>query len=129
MGSPDPSLTTTPSIEAPDCCAGTPSRTASAARTIRRMFIILYSTPRLPLSRSDSGNEKTVQRAVIGVFTHDSFEPLNKSNRRIGNENCDRDRFRYGSAPFPSFSRRGGCAINKKSPFLIGADGVVGKFK
>ena len=30
---------------------------------------------------------------------------------------------------FPFFSRRGGCAINKKIPFLIGADGVVGKFK
>jgi len=28
-----------------------------------------------------------------------------------------------------SFSRRGGCAINKKIPFLIGADGVVSNFK
>jgi hypothetical protein len=28
--------------------------------------------------------------------------------------------------PFPSFSRRGGCAI-KKIPFLSGADGVVSK--
>ena len=25
----------------------------------------------------------------------------------------------------PPFSRRGGCAINKKMPFLSGADGVV----
>src|SRR5215831_7433397 len=29
----------------------------------------------------------------------------------------------------PPFSRRGGCAINKKIPFLIGADGVVSNFK
>jgi len=29
----------------------------------------------------------------------------------------------------PPFSRRGGCAINKKIPFLSGADGVVGNFK
>jgi hypothetical protein len=28
----------------------------------------------------------------------------------------------------PPFSRRGGCAINKKLPFLKGADGVVAKF-
>ena len=27
----------------------------------------------------------------------------------------------------PPFSRRGGCAINKKIPFLSGADGVVNK--
>ena len=33
------------------------------------------------------------------------------------------------TGPFPSFSRRGGCAINKKIPFLSGADGVVGKFQ
>src|SRR5437763_173991 len=26
---------------------------------------------------------------------------------------------------FPAFSRRGGCAINKKVPFLSGADGAV----
>ena len=30
--------------------------------------------------------------------------------------------------PFPSVFK-GGCAINKKDPFLIGADGVVSKFK
>src|SRR5215831_12348678 len=29
----------------------------------------------------------------------------------------------------PPFSRRGGCAINKKIPFLSGADGVVSNFK
>jgi len=29
----------------------------------------------------------------------------------------------------PPFSRRGGCAINKKSPFLSGADGVVSNFQ
>src|SRR5215471_8159231 len=29
----------------------------------------------------------------------------------------------------PPFSRRGGCAINKKTPFLSGADGVVSKFQ
>jgi hypothetical protein len=29
----------------------------------------------------------------------------------------------------PPFSRRGGCAINKKAPFLSGADGVVSNFK
>ena len=29
----------------------------------------------------------------------------------------------------PPFSRRGGCAINKKIPFLSGPDGVVRKFK
>src|SRR5215475_8868963 len=29
----------------------------------------------------------------------------------------------------PPFSRRGGCAINKKIPFLGGADGVVIKFR
>src|SRR5215471_17093339 len=28
-----------------------------------------------------------------------------------------------------TFSRRGGCAINKKIPFLSGADGVVRNFK
>src|SRR5215475_6743120 len=33
------------------------------------------------------------------------------------------------TGPFPSFSRRGGCAINKKIPFLCGADGVVSNFK
>src|SRR5215475_8199021 len=33
------------------------------------------------------------------------------------------------TGPFPSFSRRGGCAINKKIPFLSGADGVVRNFK
>src|SRR5215467_4354226 len=33
------------------------------------------------------------------------------------------------TGPFPSFSRRGGCAINKKIPFLSGADGVVRKFQ
>jgi hypothetical protein len=33
---------------------------------------------------------------------------------------------RDGSIPV---SRRGGCAINKKIPFLLGADGVVSKFK
>jgi len=27
--------------------------------------------------------------------------------------------------PFPSVSRRGGCAINKEVAFLSGADGVV----
>ena len=27
----------------------------------------------------------------------------------------------------PPFSRRGGCAIKKKSPFRSGADGVVSK--
>jgi len=32
-------------------------------------------------------------------------------------------------APLRSFSRRGGCAINKKIPFLSGADGVVSNFK
>src|SRR5215475_12126020 len=31
--------------------------------------------------------------------------------------------------PFPSFPRRGGCATNKKTPFLSGADGVVGDFQ
>src|SRR5262245_65721023 len=31
--------------------------------------------------------------------------------------------------PFPSFSRRGGCATNKKIPFLSCADGVVNKFR
>src|SRR5262245_16113289 len=35
----------------------------------------------------------------------------------------------FETAPFPSFSRRGGCAINKKVPFLSGADGVVSKFR
>src|SRR5215831_3765181 len=29
----------------------------------------------------------------------------------------------------PPFSRRGGCAINKKIPFRSGADGVVSKFQ
>ena len=29
----------------------------------------------------------------------------------------------------PPFSRRGGCAINKKIRFLSGADGVVSNFK
>jgi hypothetical protein len=29
---------------------------------------------------------------------------------------------------FPSFPRRGGCAINKMFPFLISADGVVSTF-
>jgi len=29
----------------------------------------------------------------------------------------------------PPFLRRGGCAINKKIPFLSGADGVVCKFQ
>jgi len=29
---------------------------------------------------------------------------------------------------FPPFLRRGGCAINKKIPFLSGADGVVSNF-
>src|SRR5215510_5543716 len=29
----------------------------------------------------------------------------------------------------PPFSRRGGCAINKKIPFLSGADGVVSNFE
>src|SRR5215831_15034140 len=29
----------------------------------------------------------------------------------------------------PPFSKRGGCAINKKIPFLSGADGVVNKFQ
>src|SRR5215813_3079882 len=29
----------------------------------------------------------------------------------------------------PPFSGRGGCAINKKIPFLSGADGVVSNFK
>ena len=29
------------------------------------------------------------------------------------------------TGPFPSFQRRGGCALNKKIPFLNGADGVV----
>src|SRR5215475_39018 len=33
------------------------------------------------------------------------------------------------TGPFPSFSRRGGCAINKKIPFLSGADGVVSNLK
>src|SRR5262252_4779080 len=33
------------------------------------------------------------------------------------------------TGPFPSFSRRSGCAINKKIPFLSGADGVVCKFQ
>jgi hypothetical protein len=33
------------------------------------------------------------------------------------------------TGPFPSFSRRGGGAINKKIPFLSGADGVVSNFK
>src|SRR5215475_6868451 len=31
--------------------------------------------------------------------------------------------------PFPSFQRRCGCATNKKTPFLSGADGVVGDFQ
>src|SRR5215468_11106259 len=31
--------------------------------------------------------------------------------------------------PFPSFQRRGGCATNKKTPFLSGADGVVRDFQ
>jgi len=31
----------------------------------------------------------------------------------------------HETGPFPSFPRRGGCAINKKIPFLRGADGVV----
>src|SRR5215468_3792775 len=31
--------------------------------------------------------------------------------------------------PFPSFQRRGGCATNKKTPFLSGADGVVRVFR
>src|SRR5215468_6999901 len=31
--------------------------------------------------------------------------------------------------PFPSFQRRGGCATNKKAPFLSGADGVVSDFQ
>jgi hypothetical protein len=30
---------------------------------------------------------------------------------------------------FPSFPRRGGCAIKKKIPFLSGADGVVRSFE
>src|SRR5215831_21396077 len=34
---------------------------------------------------------------------------------------------RDGSIPL--LSRRGGCTINKKIPFLSGADGVVGNFK
>ena len=29
----------------------------------------------------------------------------------------------------PPFSRKGGCAINKKIPFLSGADGVVSNFQ
>src|SRR5215475_12238797 len=33
------------------------------------------------------------------------------------------------TGPFPSFSRRGGCAIDKKIPFLSGADRVVRNFK
>jgi hypothetical protein len=33
------------------------------------------------------------------------------------------------AAPFPSLKRRGGCAINKKIPFLCGADGVVSKIQ
>jgi hypothetical protein len=35
----------------------------------------------------------------------------------------------WHQAHSPPFSRRGGCAINKKTPFLDGADGVVGNFK
>src|SRR5215475_7139987 len=31
--------------------------------------------------------------------------------------------------PFPPFQRRGGCAMNKKTPFLSGADGVVSDFQ
>ena len=31
------------------------------------------------------------------------------------------------TAPFPSFERRGGCAIKKTIPFLSGAAGVVSK--
>jgi hypothetical protein len=30
---------------------------------------------------------------------------------------------------FPAFSRRGGCAIKKRSRSFIGADGAVSKFK
>jgi len=33
------------------------------------------------------------------------------------------------TGPIPSFQRRSGCAINKKIPFLSGADGVVSNFK
>jgi hypothetical protein len=39
-----------------------------------------------------------------------------------------RDRPRPRLSTFPSFSRRGGCAIKKKVPFLSGADGVVSNF-
>ena len=31
-----------------------------------------------------------------------------------------------GNGVFPSWDRRGGCAINKMDPFRNGADGVVG---
>src|SRR5215470_12701423 len=44
-----------------------------------------------------------------------------------------RSYFHPGRSKIPyakvSFSRRGVCAINKKSPFLSGADEVVGKFQ
>jgi len=33
------------------------------------------------------------------------------------------------TGPFPSVFKEGGCAINKKIPFLSGADGVVRKFQ
>ena len=33
------------------------------------------------------------------------------------------------AAPFPPFSSRGGCVINKEIPFLSGAGGVLSKFQ
>src|SRR5215475_9540151 len=58
------------------------------------------------------------------------------TDKSIGVQNCLRLRCRVEGMGLvergvhsPPFSRRGGCAINKKIPFLSGADGVVGNFK
>src|SRR5262249_53280870 len=92
---------------------------------------------KLLLTHDDNADDKERnQDCGTRAFGHDQEDSLHRACLKsvsicvsFLSEGKRVTRASFETAPFPSFQRRGGCAINKKTPFLSSADGVVGNFK